>query len=79
MTGMPDGDGVLGHLGRLIAALEMRTSAQITALLALAESGDPQGEAQEALWRNMDVLLALRRQEMQVREMLIESGRKTPR
>ena len=75
---IPSADGILGHLSRLVAATELRTSTQVSALLALAESGQDTHEAQDALWRDMDVLNALRRQEWQVRAMLIETSRETP-
>lgn len=68
-------DRILTHLDRLIAALEIRTSAQAAEVMALLECGDETRGAEEALWRNIDNLLALRRQQMHVSEMLIESAR----
>lgn len=73
-----DDDGNLTHVARLIAATEMRTSAQTAALLALVKSGRDTREAEEALWRSMDVLLTLRRQQLQVRSMLMDDAGSGP-
>lgn len=67
------GDGILAHLERLILALEACTSAQTTTLMALTEAGYDTRAAEETLWQSVDTLLALRRQQMQAREMLIEA------
>lgn len=68
------GDGILAHLERLIAALEIRTSAQTSELMALVEADAESREAEAALWRNVDNLLALRRQQLHAAEMLLETA-----
>jgi hypothetical protein len=67
-------DDILDHLEQLIAASEARTSAQTTALLALAKSGYETSEAEEALRRSMDILLTLRRQQLQALDMLLDDA-----
>lgn len=69
------GEGVLGHLGLLIEALETRTSAQTSELMALVEVGAESRQAEEALWQSIDNLLDLRRRQMLAAEMLVETAR----
>ncbi len=68
-------DGILAHMERLIAFLEARTSEQTNTLITLANAGFDTDAAQETVWHSVDNLLALRRQHMQAREMLIETTR----
>nr|WP_137828288.1 hypothetical protein [Methylobacterium sp. L1A1] len=65
---------ILTHLERLIDAMEIRTSAQTSELMALVEAGVESREVEQALWRNIDNLLALRRQQMHAGEMLVETA-----
>ncbi|WP_342154368.1 hypothetical protein [Methylorubrum sp. SB2] len=68
------GDGILMHLERLIAALESRTSEQTSEVMALVEAGAESRDAEEALWRNVDNLLALRRHQLRTIEMFLGTG-----
>ena len=61
---------ILEHLQRLISAAEARTSAQTKILVDQAEGGCDTREAEGDLWRSVDNLLALRRQQMQAMAML---------
>jgi hypothetical protein len=61
-------DEIVAHLGGLIRASEVRVSAQITTLLALAEAGFDTAEIEVALEHEAGALTALRRQQLMVEE-----------
>ncbi|WP_066924752.1 hypothetical protein [Methylobacterium sp. CCH5-D2] len=62
-------DEIPEHLGRLIRASEVRISEQITALIAGRGAGLNTSEAEAQLWREMEALQALRRQQIAIYEM----------
>ncbi|MEG9502898.1 MAG: hypothetical protein MIN69_13770 [Methylorubrum extorquens] len=61
-------DESAAHLGRLIRASEVRVSAQIVTLLALAEAGFDTAEIEAALEHESEALTALRRQQLMINE-----------
>jgi histidine ammonia-lyase len=50
------------EMSRLIAEIELLSSAQAGRVVALTRSGNDTEEARERLWQQMDALFALRRE-----------------
>ena len=65
-------DEIPEHLGGLIRASEIRVSAQIARLFALAESGAETREAEDRLQREMEILDGLRRQQVRLHALMDE-------